>query len=65
MTEPGKYDDAATVARNMTDADMVLLIVHGGTYGHGFTVQAVHPDLVKMVPDILEEVARQIRAGQK
>ena len=36
---PGKYDDAATKAREETKARGVALIVIGGEHGHGFAVQ--------------------------
>ena len=58
---PGKYDDLATKARETANAAGVVLIVFGGEHGHGFSCQA---DLATTLalPDILEDIARQIRA---
>ena len=58
---PGKYDDAATLVRNRTMAHGVVLIVLGGVHGHGFSVQA-DVNTTRLLPDLLEDVARQIRA---
>lgn len=59
---PGKYDDAATAAREKTGGS-VLLIVIGGAHGHGFAVQAT-PDVVIGVPQILRQVADNIEKLQ-
>jgi hypothetical protein len=57
---PGKYDDACTQAREHTKATAVLLIVFEGKDGSGFSYQG---DLLHLaaVPDILENVAAEIR----
>ena len=59
---PGVYDVECTQIRTSTGARAVLLIVLGGQRGDGFSCQA---DLVTtvMLPDILERVAREIRAS--
>jgi hypothetical protein len=44
---------------------MVALIVFGGHEGHGFAVQAVHPELLKQLPGMLEFMAKGIREDQK
>lgn len=58
---PGRYDDVCTKARELAKAKGTLLIVLDGEKGNGFSCQA---DLKTMsqVPDILENIARQIRA---
>jgi hypothetical protein len=58
---PGKYDALCTHVRDQTKARGVLLIVLGGDKGNGFACQA---DLVTTLalPDLLEHIARQIRA---
>jgi hypothetical protein len=59
---PGKYDDACTVARESTKASGVLLVVFEGEKGSGFSVQAP-PEIIAAMPNILEEVAAQIRTA--
>lgn len=61
LNGPGKYDDAATAARRITGGS-VLLIVADGKLGGGFSVQAT-PDVLLQLPDILEQVAKEIREG--
>lgn len=58
----GKYDDAATAARESTKAAGVLLIVLGGEKGSGFSVQ-VPPEMVASIPDMLRHMANQIEAS--
>lgn len=62
---PGKYDDLCTLVRErvgLTDASGggVIIIVIGGEGRSGFSCQA---DLAttRALPDLLEDVARQIR----
>ena len=63
---PGKYDDFCTIVRRgvgMTeesDGGCVVVIVMGGDRGTGFSIQADLEHAIRL-PDILEEVARQIR----
>lgn len=60
---PGKYDDLATLVRVRSNASAVLVIVIGGDKGEGFSFQG---DLMALhaVPDLLEVVARSIRASE-
>jgi len=60
---PGRYDHIATIAREQTDAKAVVVIIHGGNRGEGFSVQCDNPMFLFTLPDILEEVAAQIRRG--
>ena len=57
---PGKYDALCTAAREGAKARGALLIILDGEHGNGFSCQA---DLVSTLtlPDLLEDVARQIR----
>jgi len=58
---PGKYDGACSIAREITEASLVLLIVVGGSSGDGFSVQSVAPiDQAKLAAH-LEDTARQLR----
>lgn len=61
MIGPGKYDDECTTVRIGTQARGVILVVHEGIRGNGFSVQAPL-DLQVRLPDILEYIARTIRA---
>jgi hypothetical protein len=60
-TGPGKYDEVATMARTLTLAEGVVLLVFGGFEGSGFSVQA-SADVLLQLPDVLETMAREIRA---
>jgi hypothetical protein len=62
---PGKYDDACTVAREMTSAVACVLIVIEGDQGNGFSVQTLEPDLIPVLPALLREVARGIEAQNR
>lgn len=65
---PGKYDDVCTMVTEQVGIDVrgggVIVIVFGGNRGNGFSCQA---DLATTLalPDVLEEVARQIRESVK
>lgn len=63
MKDPeGKYDAACSIARNMTGGMVTALLVLNGNRGTGFAVHALHPDLLKALPDLMERTARDIRA---
>jgi hypothetical protein len=57
---PGKYDDLTTEVREKAKAQGVLLIVFDGIHGNGFSCQADLATTMR-IPDILENIARQIR----
>jgi len=56
---PGKYDPWCTRIREEIGATGVVLIVFGGTFGSGFSMQAP-PDLTAALPKILRDVAAGI-----
>lgn len=58
---PGKYDNLATMVREATEAQGVVLIVVGGLAGNGFSCQADLATTARL-PDMLEHMAKQIRA---
>jgi hypothetical protein len=60
----GKYDAECTNVREHTQAAAVALIVVGGDRGHGFSVQAPE-ELMVVLPDLLERMARDIRDSLK
>ena len=59
MNNPGKYDEACTVARMMCEADAVLLLVLNGKLGQGFSAQCP-PEMVPHIPALLRRVAFRI-----
>lgn len=60
MNNPGKYDDLCTMVREATQAEGVLLIIINGNKGGGFSVQA-SPEIIPIIPDMLEFTAGEIR----
>ena len=66
--EVGKYDAECEQVFQTTLANGVVLIVLGGEHGSGFSVTLRDPQLAYGLPDILESMAKSIRAqlhGQK
>lgn len=61
MIGPGKYDDECTMVRMGTKAKGVVLIVIDGRLGSGFSVQASSSAILGGLPDVLEDMAAQIR----
>jgi hypothetical protein len=61
MIGPGKYDDICTEIREKTAAEGAIVIVLGGSKGSGFSVQ-VDGHMLAFLPDLLEDLAKQIRA---
>jgi hypothetical protein len=57
---PGKYDDLATLVRQMALAEGVVVIIVNGNKGHGFSVQA-SAEITKSLPSLLDMVAREIK----
>ncbi len=60
----GKYDDVCTEARTKAKAIGCILIVLDGEHGSGFSCQASFADTLRL-PDILEDVAKNIRSQFK
>ena len=58
---PGKYDDLATIVREQTNAQAVIVVVIGGTLGNGFSVQA-REGVVLKIPALLRMLANTIEA---
>lgn len=57
---PGKYDDVATLAREATGAESVVVMVSGGTRGNGFSVQTFDPAFHARLPALLRRMADRI-----
>ena len=57
---PGKYDELASAAREVAEAEAVILIVLNGKRGSGFSVQGHGVDITASLPAILRGVADDI-----
>jgi hypothetical protein len=57
---PGVYDDLCTKVREEAEAHTAIVIVMGGKYGPGFSLQSAMPDRLPLAA-ILEHIAKQIR----
>lgn len=62
---PGIYDDLCTHVREQTNAKAAIVIIIGGNAGTGFSVQSQGNPIDTRLPDILETMAREIRASMK
>jgi hypothetical protein len=62
---PGKYDTIATTAREAAKAHAVILIVLDGTFGSGFSVQAIGEDITANLPALLRQVANGIEGDMR
>lgn len=62
-TGPGKYGDLVTRVRTETRAIGVVMIIFGGNKGSGFSVEGP-PGFAEGLPELLEDVARALRAEQ-
>ena len=60
---PGKYDELATLVREIAQADLVLLVIGNGVRGNGFEVQASSANALGDLPENLREMARRIELG--
>lgn len=58
---PGKYDDLCSRVREEAGAAAAFVIVINGTKGSGFSLQTDNPLLLAKLPDLLEDMARQLR----
>lgn len=56
---PGKYDYLATYCREQTNADVVVVMIRGGS-GSGFSVQTREPIHPHMLAAILRDIAAEI-----
>jgi len=66
MIGPGKYDDLCTYVREkakVVPLGIAIVIVIGGEKGNGFAMQGP-PTATLDLPDILENIAEQIRNDQ-
>jgi len=58
---PGKYDELCTLVREETRAEAALVIIINGKKGSGFSCQSEHFDALLKLPELLEDIAKQIR----
>lgn len=61
VNDPGKYDDICTGVRLATNASTVIVIILDGSKGDGFSVQSFLPNCQELIPDMLENVAKEMR----
>jgi hypothetical protein len=61
---PGKYDALCTEVRDKAEAVGAVTIILGGNRGHGFSVQCP-PDMLVVLPALLERMAAEIRKDLK
>lgn len=62
MIGPGKYDDAATAAREKSGGAVILMVLEGN-HGSGFSVQSP-AEVIAFLPDILRDVANKIEGDK-
>lgn len=67
MSQRGRFDAEATAVLLATGGQAALVIVIGSPRGEGFSIATtIDPEtIVELLPRALEEVARQIRAGER
>jgi hypothetical protein len=63
--DQGKYDLECEFMRDQLEADLVLLVVMDGKLGSGFSVTTTDQRYIDSIPDILEMMAKDIRASNK
>lgn len=61
---PGRYDTLCTTVREEAQAEGAVVIILNGKQGSGFSCQAT-PEATAQLPDMLEFMAKQIRADMK
>ena len=61
---PGRYDRYCTLIRKETGAHTVIVLVLDGNEGSGFSVQSTMIDSREKLPDLLEDMANDIKAGR-
>ena len=61
----GKYDPECEVVLGVTRASLVAVIILRGSKGTGFSVSTLDPKLMEQLPDMLEFMAKDIRAAIK
>ena len=64
MNGPGKYDDLATYCAEQAQSTGVVVILANGKLGPGMSAQADAATLARL-PEILENVAAQLRAARE
>jgi hypothetical protein len=65
IEERGKYDTECEFMRDELQAEFVLLLVCNGKSGTGFSVVTTDQEYIDKVPDLLENMARDMRAASK
>lgn len=61
LNGPGKYDDECKAVKASTNAVGVLLMVVEGDRGNGVSFRTSEPELMRILPRMLEQIAQQMR----
>jgi hypothetical protein len=61
LNGPGKYDAEVRAVLESTGAALAIVILIGGDRGTGFSVAAVNEDIIRAIPDVLDDVSKGIR----
>jgi hypothetical protein len=59
----GKYDDLCTYVRERSGGEAAIVIVIGGSKGNGFSMQFTSLAAMLQLPDVLQQLAKQIRTN--
>jgi 2-phosphoglycerate kinase len=59
---PGQYDDLCTYVREQSGGEAAIVIVIGGSKGNGFSMQFTNLAAMLQLRDVLQQMAKQIRA---
>ena len=62
LNGPGKYDDQCMSVMVSTNAVGVMVLVVDGERGNGVSFKTIEPDLLRVMPAMLEQIAAQLRA---
>ena len=61
----GKYDPLCALMNTITESQLTLLVVLGGSAGDGFSVTTTNPALTVVIPAVLRRVADDIEKLHK
>lgn len=62
---PGKYDKECELVRVSTNAECAIVIIVNGEKGSGFSMQSSQLLMIETVPELLENIARQLKEDRE
>lgn len=62
---PGKYDNLCTFVREESKAAAAIVIIVGGKYGNGFSIQSLTELPPEKIADMLDSVSKVLRDSAK